>query len=271
MDSAQKALEFLRTQDRPVELAWVRFILGEGSNSEVVSALAGYQNADGGFGRNLEVDIAAPASQPFAVRLAMRVLIETGIQTDSPIVTAVATWLEREQGDDGCWQFPPAVFDHPIAPWFAGWTFPSLNPAVDLAGFAARLGVGSVRLFDRVDELWNSMASLDDARNGDFYTVLPYAEYVPWVEFEGRETFLDAIATGMADRDYDDAGHFFEHAGPAGNPLAARLSPTLIDRHLDVLQAEQVEDGGWPSPYNPVWRAFATGHAVSILKSYGRW
>src|SRR5215211_6418367 len=74
----QKALNFLETAGRPVELAWARTLTNDGDPEDVIAALATYQNPDGGFGQHLEIDIHAPDSQPFAVRLAMQVMISIG-------------------------------------------------------------------------------------------------------------------------------------------------------------------------------------------------
>src|SRR5213082_1441798 len=44
----------------------------------VVSAVAAYRNADGGFGHALEPDCRAPGSQPAAVAMALSIMDETG-------------------------------------------------------------------------------------------------------------------------------------------------------------------------------------------------
>jgi hypothetical protein len=270
----ERALLFLQNQDRPVELAWARKIAGVGTTDEVVYALEVYQNLDGGFGQNLEIDIAAPDSQPFAARLAMLTMIDTGVTNERPVLRRLAEWLENEQTEEGDWRFPPGVYEHELAPWFAGWSFPALNPALDLAGAALRLEIGSNRLFARIDTLIAELASVEEARNGAFYSVLPYAEFFPWSSHPDRERYLDAIARGIEEKaksgDYEDASHFFGHAGGPTNAIAQRLPADLIDQQLVRLAAEQADDGGWPSPYNLRWRPMATADALSILRAYDR-
>jgi hypothetical protein len=274
VNGTERALNFLVNQDRPVELAWGRVTTGTGSFGDLIDALERYQNPDGGFGQNLEVDIEAPDSQPFAARLAMIAMIDAGVASDSPIVQRLSNWLEREQGEDGCWRFPPGVFEHPLAPWFAGWTFPSLNPALDLAGLAHRLEIGSDRLFARIDRLVAELADPAEAESGEFYNVLPYAEFFPWSPHPERERYLVALARGIQARaesgGYDDAGHFFEHVGGPESAIAKRLPQELIDGQLDRLEGEQAEDGGWPSPYNQLWRSWTTAGALATLRVYGR-
>ncbi|MEA2532091.1 MAG: hypothetical protein QOG89_3735 [Thermomicrobiales bacterium] len=273
MATIERALQFLGNTGRPVEAAWARQLADDGSRQDVIDALAAYENEDGGFGRNLEVDIKAPDSQPFAARLAMHVLVSIAAPSDEPMVRRLEGWLEREQGEDGCWRFPPGVFAHGLAPWFAGWTFPSLNPALCLAGGAKRLGIGSDRLFGRVAALVDQMASAEEIEKGEFYGVLPYVEYFPWVDHPRRAEVLDLLADRIRrsalEGGYADAGHFFEHVGPAGGEIARRLPVDLVSTQLDRLRGEQQDDGGWPSPYNPTWRAWATAAAVETLLDHG--
>lgn len=265
---------FLETQGRPVEVAWVRLIAGTGSIADVIEALSAYQNEDGGFGQGLEVDIKAPDSQPFAARLAMQTMIDCGIGNSEPMVRRLAKWLEAEQGEDGCWRLPAGVFEHPLAPWFAHWEFPSLNPALCVAGLASQLGIGSPRLFTRVEQLLASIGDPAAAANGAFYDVLPYAEYFASVDHPERETYLTALATGIVRRvaagEYEDAGHVFDHIGGPTSAIARRLPADLIATQLDRLLGEQEADGGWPTPYDREWRAWFSARAISMLSAYGR-
>jgi hypothetical protein len=189
------------------------------------------------------------------------------------MVQALETWLVDAQDDDGCWRFPPGLADHPLAPWFAGWTFPGLNPALCLAGAMARLGLGTATTQERVTHLFEQMASVEEAETGEFYAVLPYAEYVPWVPELRDGPYLDALVKGIALRvesgGYDDAGHFFEHVGRANGPVAARLPNDVVQAQLRRLADEQESDGGWPTPYAPHWRSWATAGAVVTLRDFG--
>jgi hypothetical protein len=204
----------------------------------------------------------------------MQIFLSIGATPDEPIVARLAGWLDAAQGEDGCWRLPSDANQHPLAPWFAGWTFPSLNPALCLAGYAARLGIGSPRLYERVRRLFADLASLEEIPSAEFYNLLPYVEYVPWVEAPDRDAYLDALAaaieSGHARGVYADAGHFFEHLGPAAGPLAARLPADLVVAELDRLSGEQADDGGWPSPYALHWRPWATASALATLDEHGR-
>ena len=270
----ERALAFINEQGRPLEFAWARHRCAGGPRRDVLDALAAYQNDDGGFGRGLEVDIKAPDSEPFAARLAMLVLISIGAGPSEPVVRRLAGWLDQAQDDDGCWRFPPGVFEHPLAPWFVGWTFPNLNPALCLAGGATRLGIGTDRLQARVRALADRMASSEEVERGEFYALLAYLEYFPWIVHPRSDAFVTALAARIErtarEGGYADAEHFFEHAGPPDGPIAGRLPADLVAAQLDRLQAEQQADGGWLSPYDPAWRSWATASSAVTLQAYGR-
>ncbi|MBA2277100.1 MAG: hypothetical protein H0W06_04990 [Chloroflexia bacterium] len=272
-DRAQQAVErglaFLEAAEHGLATAWVRHLWHGGDVVAVAEALRRYQNDDGGFGKGLEVDIKAPVSNPFATRLAMSVLVSLESAITGPLIEGLAGWLVTSQDTDGDWHFAPEVYEHELAPWFAGWTFPSLNPACCLAGLAARLRLGNDEMRARVRRLFDERASLEEARTGEFYNILPYVEYLAGVEHPQRDAYLDALAesiTSTTERGgYEDAGHFFEHVHGGGPDLARRVPADLIRAQTDRLLEEQHEDGGWPTPYDQAWRPWATASSLAVL------
>lgn len=271
--SVERGLAFLTAQGYPLGTAWVAHRWHDGPVSAVIDALGAFQNEDGGFA-GLEVDIKAPDSNPFAARLAMHVLATLDGPIDGPLRRNLERWLIEHQDEDGDWHFAPAIYEHELAPWFAGWTFPSLNPACCLAGLAARLGIGNATMQARVRALFDARASLDEARTGEFYNILPYVEYLGGVDHPERDAYLDALAANIAataeNGGYADAGHFFEHALGGGSDLLRRLPADLINLQRTRLVAEQAEDGGWPTPYDPAWRPWATASSLVMLADLER-
>lgn len=247
----------------------MRFFWAGGAAGDVVAALAGYQNADGGFGRGLEVDISAPVSNPFAARLAMQVMRDLPAETCASMSAELQTWLVANQHEDGDWHFAPEVREAPLAPWFAGWEFPSLNPACCVAGMAHLTEISTPGMLERVFKLFREKASPEQAASGDFYRMLPYVEYVAIVGVPEQETYIGALAKGIRKANdvgsYADAQHFFDHAINAGSPLVEQLPAGLLSSWADVLIDEVLEDGGWPSPYDPAWRPWATASALVTL------
>lgn len=266
------AQAFLETHaaERPVEAAIGRTITGDVDHTGVVVALGRYQNADGGFGNGLEPDISAPQSNPFAARVALHAVIETGIPVTDPVVTRLVEWLEGRQGDDGCWRWEPGTLDHPIAPWFAGWEFPALNPALDLAGALARLGLGSERLHRRCRDLYARLASPEEIADGAYYVLLPYAESLPWLpDLVDRDMSLDALADRIG-RDitagaYTTPQEAAEHIGPPDGPIAARLPAGTFDRLRSDLLASQAANGHWPSSFGSHWDPYQTVSGMALL------
>ena len=264
-----------QVETRPVEAARGRLLLGLGGAEGVLAALARYQNDDGGFGNGLEPDITAPQSNPFAAQMALNGVLEDGIPTTEPFVTRLVGWLEDRHGDDGCWRWEPGTLDHPIAPWFAGWEFPNLNPAMGLSAVLTRLGLGSQRLHRRCRDLYVRLANPEEMTTGAFYEVLPYADSLPWLpDLPGREAALESLADSIARRylagDYDDPQHAASHLGPADGPIARRIPPpvlaTVHQRMRAALLDTQQDDGSWPSPYAGHWGPAQTVQAMTILK-----
>lgn len=263
------ALAFLKERGYPLGRTLIAYHWRDGAAPDVLDALAAYQNDDGGFGKGLEVDIASPVSNPFAARLAMQVLLSPRDRPSGALVDRLGTWLRETQAEDGDWHFAPEVYDAALPPWFAGWTFPSLNPACCVTGLAIRLGLDTPAMRERVARLFAERASFDDARTGEFYALLPYVEYVGFGDVDTRDSWLDAIAGNITDTasrgGYADASHFFEHALGGGPELTARIPADMLDAQVDALLAEGEADGGWPSPYDPGWRPWITAEALTVL------
>ena len=263
------ARAFLEAKGYPLGVATIDHAWHGAEAGAVLDALAAYQNDDGGFGRGLEVDIAAPDSNPFAARLAMQVLLALDEHPEAELVDRLAGWLEASQAPDGDWHFSDETRAGALAPWFAGWTFPSLNPACCLAGLANRLGIATPTMLARVAELFDDMASLEQARIGEFYDVLPCVEYAAGIMHPDRDEYLDAIAANIQEKSsagaYGDPQHFFEHALGGGPDLVRRLPSELFSQNVDRLLETQSDDGGWPSPYSEAWRPWLTTESCGIL------
>ena len=276
----ERAVASLEREGYRIGHAWVRNVSSGEDTGTVLHELAFYQQPDGGFS-GLELDIKAPVSNPFATRLALKILTtlrladrDLAALREQAVVQRLEGWLDEAQSEDGDWHFAPDVYQHELAPWYAGWTFPSLNPPASLAGLAHRLGLGSQRLHERVRRLFDEKATLAEAETGEFYTVLPYFEYVGAVPHPARDAYLDALARNvertLAGGGYADAEHFFVHVDAGGPDLARRLPAGTIEGQLDRLVSEQQDDGGWATPYDPAWRPWSTAaNAVTLLR-HGR-
>ncbi len=205
----EPSLAFLETQNHPLSEALVRYCWADGPAEDIVEALSKYQNPDGGFGQGLEVDIKSPASNPFAARLAMQVMLSTPLEASAEIRDRNSIWLAENQHEDGDWHFTAEVYDAELAPWLADWVFPSLNPACCVAGTANLLGIATPQMLARVAALFEEKASLEETASGEFYGMLPYVEYLRGVNFPDRAAYIGAVEQGIlkanAEGSYADA------------------------------------------------------------------
>jgi hypothetical protein len=190
-----------------------------------------------------------------------------------PLLARTIAYLEEAQDEDGCWRFAPAVYEHELAPWFAGWTWPSLNPECTIAGLLRELQLGSDRLHERIAHLFERLAKPDDLLGDQYYAVRPYVYYfmTPW-HHPQRELYLGGVVWWLlrSGDSIPDAGHFLEYVRGPHTFLGRTLPPNILAVQLDRLEEEQAEDGGWPSPYSEGWRGPVTVDALLLLKAFGR-
>lgn len=275
MNTLERAGAFLAAHGRPLDQARYALHFRAGSAEEVLAALARYQNADGGFGHGLEPDIAAPESNPFATELALAICHEVRAAREHPLLEHAVAYLEATQDDDGGWRFSAAVATQPMAPWFAGWTWPNLNPACVIAGWLRALGLGSPRLHARVEQLFVAHAQAADLATGAFYAVRPYAGYFLLAsEHPRRELYLAGILWWVIRAhlagDLPSAGHFFAYVPDPQSYTGRHMPAAILAEQLDRLEAEQADDGGWPTPYGEHWRSATTIQNLLTLRAFGR-
>ena len=262
---AHNALRFVQQRDAGLPAAIINALWFEGDPADVVTALHPYQNPDGGFGNRLEPDIHAPESNPFAARLAMQVMRTFPEADFGELKTGLAKWLEENQAEDGDWHFSAATKAGVLQPWFAGWTFPSLNPACCIAGLATAIGVATPTMMARVATLFEAMASPEAARAASFYELLPYVEYTLGVTLP--DEYLDAIAANITatGNGFEDGSHFFDMAMGGSGEITSRIPDNLIAHWTDRLLLEPHDDGGWPTAYDDAWRSWFTATNLIML------
>lgn len=266
--AVDSAVPFLERSNYPLGIAWVNHRWNGGSAQNVIDPLAAYQQPDGGFS-GLEVDIQAPVSNAFAGRLAMHVLLSLKERPDAGMPGRLGSWYVANQHEDGDWHFPPEVYEHDLAPWFASWEFPQINPSCSIAGLTHARGIATPEMLQGAARIWAEQATLDAARSGDFYPMLPIIEYTAHIDVEDRETWLDALAVGVqrgiAANSFGDAEHALEHIVGGGPDLIVRLDRDNLIKVIDAVLADQKDDGGWPTPYDQDWRPWTTANTLVLL------
>lgn len=271
--AAERGHDFLVAQGAALEAAAVNHVWFDGDPQAVVDALSAYQNDDGGFGRGLEVDIGAPDSNPFAACLALTYLRGLPDAAAGPMRARLGEWLSANQAEDGDWHLSEATRAGSLAPWFAAWEFPSLNPACNIAGLAATQGLATPLMLERVARLFAEKASLGVVRDGEYYDLTPYAEYslTGTLPTEFLDALVDTILRWAREDRFEDAEHFFNLALRNAPALAERMPQDVIDAYVARAMADQQPDGGWPSPYDPKWRpAAAAATLEGLARATGR-
>ena len=146
MNPFEKARPFIFRNARPVDLARWQYHFENGSREAVLTALAAYQNADGGFGHALEADSFNPHSCPIQTLTAAVILREIGLADPRhPIIQGMLRYLASGADfDETARQWlntVPSNNDHSCAVWWKhgdkGSAF-RYNPTAGLAGFAIR-------------------------------------------------------------------------------------------------------------------------------------
>lgn len=148
MTAFEKSRKFIYQNARPVDLARWQYFFEGGSQEAVLTALAAYQNEDGGFGYGLEADCFNPKSAPIQTWAATEILRQIGYEDrNHPIIRGILRYLssgldfDREQMQ---WMNTvPSNNDYPHAIW---WTYREgkveykYNPTACLAGFFLKYG-----------------------------------------------------------------------------------------------------------------------------------
>lgn len=137
----QKAVAFIKTQGRPLEQALVAHFFEDAPLETVLTALAGYQNADGGFGHALEPDLRLPESSVIATTIALQHLRALRVPEEHPLWRGAMRYLAATYDPDKrlWWSVPATIDTAAHAPW---WTFEkpgggsvTLNPRAEIVGF----------------------------------------------------------------------------------------------------------------------------------------
>jgi hypothetical protein len=276
--SFERARELVYRSGRVLERRRFACLFEDGDVHGVVSAVLAYANADGGFGHGLEPDKLAPQSQPLDVQVALQNLSDAGAEPRARVLeigTAACDFLEPLADERGLVPVVlPSVAEYPRAEHWGDGNFPpGLNPTIAIAGYLNGLGVEHPWL-TRATE--TCLHALEHETLGEAHEILAAAVFVERVP--EAQQFAPRLAEALPNAQWFLADPDAEGYGVPPTKFPREwFDDALYDAHLDKLESQQEEDGGWPVAWQPpgpaslaAWRAILTIEALQTLRKNGR-
>jgi hypothetical protein len=253
--------------------------------ARVLDALRPYRNDDGGWGHALEPDLRGPDSQVSGALSALEVLAELGTAADpevTPLARGTAEWLTGVTLPDG--RAPhvlPTAAGYPAAPWMVPNDGGFLTYAI--AAHLWELGLDHPWLDGATAWCWKQ---LDGEQPVDGYTVkfaLHFLDAVPEPDRVApaverlRPALREDGTISVSGGEDDEKLRPLLLSPKPGAPSRALFTEQQITDELDLLEREQLDDGGWDFDYLH-WspgqtvdaRGLATLGALQTLRAHGR-
>jgi hypothetical protein len=287
--NAVAARDFIYGNARLLEELVYAAVFEDGSPASVVTAVAAYQNADGGFGHGLEPDKRSPFSQPLDTEIALERLTTVGAVADDAgdMVGRACDFLDAVASPEGAVPVVlPSIAGFPRAVHWAQTDEyePDLNPTAAIAGYLHALDFEHPWR-ERATE-WCFSTLERDGPPTEAHTIKCVLHLLEHAPDQARVAGLvDPVVAALESCEYyraDPDGTAYgltplDYATSPASPWRAWFSDELIEAHLDRLERDQQPDGGWSIAWQPPseattceWRAIKTLHALQILDAYGR-
>ena len=295
----RRAKTFVMEQGRDLDRALLAFHFEDGTADHVLTALAAYQNDDGGFGHGLEPDLRTPSSSVIATTVAFQNFRSLRVPADHPMVRrGIAFLLETYDESRQVWPIiPPEVEDAPHAPWWdyasseAGFGGFLVNPRVEIVGYLHDYcGIVPADLLDRLTAaVFEHLESLpDEVEMHDIMCFVSLAETAALPE-SYRERIWAKLARaaehGVAREPEELTGYVLKPLYLVSSP-DSRLATGLADEvamNLDFEIEQQGEDGAWSPNFSwgdqhpeawevakREWQARMTLKNLRVLRDFGR-
>jgi hypothetical protein len=269
--SFERAREFVYRSGRVLERRLFARLFEDAGAEGVTAAVLAYRNDDGGFGHGLEPDKLAPQSQPLDVQFALQTLSDAG-GPEPEIGEQACDFLQALADERGFVPIVlPSVAGYPrAAHWGDGNFPPTISPAVGIAGYLHELGVQHPWL-TRVTEACTEAIEREPLKDAhEIQAAVVFAQRAP-----GGENLLPRLAEALPQADWFRSDPADESYGlPPTRFPREWFDDGLYEAHLERLESEQQEDGGWPIAWEPpgpasvsAWRAIVTIEALRTLQA----
>jgi hypothetical protein len=287
-------MAFMATHARLIDRRRLDLLTGRADASEVLAALAGYRNADGGYGWGIEPDLRSPESQPAGALHALEVFAEVGPVTSARALT-LCDWLDAATLSDGGLPFAMQVTDPAgCAPFWAQADpqHSSLHITCAVASMAYRVAshdrdvARHPWLARATDYCLDAIDRLDREPHAiELMYVLHFLDSILDSRPE-HEQLLQRIASQHLPSDgsmrvagglEDERLQPLDFTPLPDRPLRALIDAEAVAADLRRWASSQEDDGGWnvdfasSSPAAALeWRGYATVRAVTLLRANGR-
>lgn len=259
------AKQFIYRNARPLDFALWKYHFENGSQADVLSTLAAYQNADGGFAYAIEPDFWNVNSTPIATWAAISKLNQIGFCDKShPIIAGILKYLgSGKDFADGKWyNTVKSNNDYPHAVWWGcdkGDGSISDNPTVSLAGFAIKYADKSSALYKKASEIVkSSVKQFIEKPSTEMHTLRCYMELYEYcvtaqAGFIDLEAFKAALYGAIRQTICTDVekwatkyvckpSQFFDES----KLLFDIIDRSLCEKEAELIVSTQQADGAFP-------------------------
>ena len=258
-DNKQKAIEYIKKNARPLDMAVFEKHFNNGSSDNVLSELEKYQNDDGGFGNAIEPDIRSKLSSPIGTSYALQYIERLGLDDEVDLIDKALTYFDSTYKPETkqWYSISSEINDFPHAPW---WTFNEEkeksdegwgNPTVEILGYIAKYGDISKyqEAYDKALKRINEKESIETHELQcyfRFYNLIPEAD-----RKQIEKALFDHIDNTVESDPSKWEGYVTKpltFVDSPNSPLYEKFS-SVIELELDMVVDSQGEDGGW----TPTW------------------
>lgn len=279
----EKARKFVYRNARPLDLARWQYHFENGSQENVLKALAVYQNEDGGFGYALEADSWNPNSSPVQTWTATEILREINVtDNNNVIINGILRYLESKKDFDGQIWYNTIMSnnDYPHAPWWhtqsESTCHNNYNPTACLAGFI-------IRFADKGSSLYNMACVIAkeafqqlmlEQGKSDMHTLSCYIRLMQYCEEAKDTNIIDLVSLKGKLKEQvknsitSDITSWKTSYICKPSQFFHSKDSIFYDDNKDISQYEceyiedtQLEDGSWNIPWS--WEKYPEQWAIS--------